>query len=67
MTTLSRSAAALSLTELAEAQVIGWGDEPGARFRGEVLVPDVDALKQQAFFDVRTREIAPLLADGKHE
>ena len=67
MTTFSRSAAAVGLAELAEAQVIALGDAPGARFRGEVLVPDVDALKQQAFFDVRTREIAPLLADGKHE
>jgi hypothetical protein len=67
LTTLSRSAAALGLAELAEANVIAWGEGPGARFRGEVLVPDVDALKQQAFFDVRTREIAPLLAERDDE
>ena len=63
LTTLSRSAAAIGLAELAEAQVISWGDGPGARFAGEVLVPDVEALKQHAFLDVRTREIAPLLVD----
>lgn len=63
MTTLSHSAAAVGLAKLAEAWVISWGDGPGARFRGEVLVPDVEALKRQAFLDVWTREIAPLLAD----
>ena len=67
LTTLSRSAAAIGLAELAEAQVIAWGEGPGARFGGQVLVPDVAALKQQAFLDVRTREIAPLLADRGDE
>lgn len=67
LTTLSRSAAAIGLAELAEAKVIAWGDGPGARFAGEVLVPDVEKLKQQAFLDVRTREIAPLLAGREDE
>ena len=67
LTTLSRSAAAIGLAELAEAKVIAWGDGPGARFAGKVLVPDVEALKQQAFLDVRTREIAPLLVDLGNE
>ncbi len=62
LTTLSRSAVAVGLTELAQSGAIRWGDEPGARFRGEVLVPDVDALKDRAFADVR-REIQPLTAD----
>ncbi len=62
LTTLSRSAVAAGLTELAESGAIRWGAGPGARFRGEVLVPDVDALKECAFEDVRTREIQPLLA-----
>ena len=62
LTTLSRSAVAAGLAELAESRAIRWGDGPGARFKGEVLVPDVDALKDSAFADVRTREIQPLLA-----
>ncbi len=62
LTTLSRSAVAAGLTELAGSGAICWGDGPGARFRGEVLVPDVDALKDRAFEDVRTREIQPLIA-----
>ena len=62
LTTLSRSAVAAGLTELAQSGAIRWGDGPGARFRGEVLVPDVDALKDRAFADVR-REIQPLIAD----
>ena len=66
LTTLSRSAVAAGLTELAQSGAIGWGDEPGARFRGEVLIPDVDALKDRAFADVR-REIQPLLTDSDAE
>ena len=62
LTTLSRSAVAAGLTELAECGAIRWGEGTGARFRGEVLVPDVDALKDRAFADVR-REIQPLIAD----
>ena len=61
LTTLSRSAVAAGLSELAGTGVIRWGDGPGARFKGEVLVPDVDALKDQAFADVRARELRPLL------
>lgn len=67
LTTLSRSAAAVGLAELAEAKVIAGRDGPGARFRREARVPDVDALRQQAFFDVRTREIGPLLAEHDDE
>ena len=66
LTTLSRSAVAAGLSELAESGAIRWGDGPGARFRGEVLVPDVDALKDRAFADVR-REIQPLLTDSDAE
>ena len=66
LTTLSRSAVAAGLTELAESGAIRWGDGPGARFRGEVLVPDVDALKDRAFADVR-REIQPLIAGAVDE
>jgi CRP-like cAMP-binding protein len=62
LTTMSRSAVAAGLIELAEARAIRWGAEPGSRFAGEVLVPDVDRLKDHAFLDVRNREIAPLLA-----
>ena len=61
LTTLSRSAVAAGLSELAATGAIRWGDGPGARFKGEVLVPDVDALKDQAFADVRARELQPLL------
>ena len=61
LTTLSRSAVAAGLSELAATGAIHWGDGPGARFKGEVLVPDVDALKDQAFADVRARELQPLL------
>ena len=63
LTTMSRSAVAAGLAELSEARVIRWGDGPGARFAGEVVVPDVDLLKEHAFQDVREREIRPLLAD----
>ncbi len=66
LTTLSRSAVAAGLTELAQSGAIGWGDGPGARFRGEVRVPGVDALKDRAFADVR-REIQPLLTDSDAE
>ena len=60
LTTMSRSAVAAGLAELAEARVIGWGDGPGARFAGEIVVPDVDLLKQLAFRDLRERELMPL-------
>ena len=61
LTTLSRSAVAAGLSELAGTGAIRWGDGPGARFKGKVMVPDVDALKDQAFADVRARELQPLL------
>ena len=61
LTTLSRSAVAAGLSELAATGAIFWGDGPRARFKGEVIVPDVDALKDQAFADVRARELQPLL------
>ena len=67
LTTLSRSAVAAGLSELAATGAIRWGDGPGARFKGEVLVPDVDALKDQAFADVRVRELRPLLTTAIDE
>ncbi len=67
LTTMSRSAVANGLADLAEADVIHWGEAPGARFRGEVHVPDVELLKEHAFLDVREREIRPLVdrVDGE--
>ena len=62
LTTMSRSAVAAGLVELAEAGVISWGDAGSARFKGEVTVPDVELLKEHAFQDVREREIGPLVA-----
>ena len=67
LTTLSRSAVAAGLSELAATAAIRWGDGPGARFKGEVIVPDVDALKDQAFADVRARELRPLLSVSNDE
>ncbi|MYE05837.1 MAG: Crp/Fnr family transcriptional regulator [Chloroflexi bacterium] len=67
LTTMSRSAVAAGFAELAEAKAIRWGAEPGARFTGEVLVPDVELLKEHAFLDVREREIQPLLGDEEDE
>lgn len=67
LTTMSRSAVAAGLAELAEARVITWGDRPGARFAGEVTVPDVDLLREHAFLDVREREIRPLLARNERD
>ena len=67
LTTLSRSAVAAGLSELAATGAIRWGDGPGARFKGEVIVPDVDALKDQAFADVRARELRPLLSVSNDE
>ena len=52
---------AVGLAELVREQVVHYGARPGARFAGEVLVPDVDVLKDYAFLDMRTREIRPLL------
>ncbi len=62
LTTMSRSAVAAAMTELAGAGVIRIGDAPRTRFAGVVHVPDVSQLKDHAFLDVRGREILPLLA-----
>ena len=67
LTTLSRSAVAAGLSELAATGAIRWGDGPGARFKGEVKVPEVDALKDQAFADMRARELRPLLTGSIDE
>ncbi len=67
LTTMSRSGVSVGLAELVREQVVQWGDRPGARFRGEVLVPDVDLLKDYAFLDMRTREIRPLLAGDEDD
>ena len=61
LTTMSRSAVAAGLVELAEADVISWGDSSSARFKGEVVVRDVALLKEQAFREVVEREIRPLI------
>ena len=62
LTTMSRSAVAAGLTELAKARVVRLGGDRRSRFAGVVMVPDVDLLKDHAFLDVQTREIEPLLA-----
>ncbi len=67
LTTMSRSGVSVGLAELVREQVVQWGDQPGARFSGEVLVPDVDLLKEYAFLDMRTREIQPLLSAGDND
>lgn len=67
LTTLSRSGVSVGLAELVRAQVVRWGDGPGARFAGEVLAPDVDLLKDYAFLNMRRREIRPLLAGERDE
>ncbi len=67
LTTMSRSAVAAGLAELAEANVIRWAARPGARFAGEVLAPDVDLLNEHAFQDVWEREIQPFLTAGEED
>ena len=62
LTTMSRSAVAAGLVELAEADVISWGDSASARFKGEVVVRDVELLKARAFSEVVEREIRPLIS-----
>ncbi len=62
LTTMSRSAVAAGLGQLAQAKVVRLGDDGPSRFAGVVLVPDVKRLKEEAFRDVRQREIQPLLA-----
>ena len=60
LTTMSRSAVAAGLAGLSESGVIAWGSGQGARFAGEVRVPDVDLLKDEAFRDVKVRELRAL-------
>ena len=62
LTTLSRSAVADGLSELVRSGAIVFGGDRGTRFMGIVQVPDVDILKDQAFTEVRNREVRPLLA-----
>ena len=57
LTTLSRSAVADGLSTLAQASVISFGKDRSARFAGEVVVPDVNCLKAQAFAEVRRQAI----------
>ena len=67
LTTLSRSAVADGLSELVQSGTIVFGGDRGMRFMGVVLVPDVDILKDQAFTEVRNREVRPLLASEDEE
>lgn len=62
LTTMSRSAVADGLSSLADVRAIRPTGEPSSRFAGEVLVPDVDNLKDHAFADVRGKTIRPLLS-----
>lgn len=61
LTTMSRSAVSDGLSTLMDAGVIRLGGERSTRFAGVVLVPDVDFLKDQAFSEVRDREIRSLM------
>ena len=61
LTTMSRSAVADGLSALTQAEAIRLGGDRPSRFTGVVLIPDVDRLKNQAFLEVRDREIRPLL------
>ena len=61
LTTMSRSAVADGLSILVETGVIRVGGERSTRFTGVVLVPNVDSLKDQAFSEVRDREIRSLM------
>ena len=62
LTTMSRSAVADGLNSLVSLGAIRQNGESTARFAGEVLVPDVDFLKDNAFADVREKTIRPLLS-----
>ena len=61
LTTLSRSAVADGLAGLVKAEAVQFGGDRRSRFTGVVLVPDVDLLKDEAFTEVRNREVRPLL------
>ena len=61
LTTMSRSAVADGVSALLETGVIGLGGDRPTRFSGMVLVPEVDSLKDQAFAEVRDRDIRSLV------
>lgn len=60
LTTMSRSAVADGLSEIARQGVISI-EGSGNRFSGVILIPSVAELKNAAFDDVRTREIRSLV------
>lgn len=62
LTTMSRSAVADGVSALLDAGVIGLGGDRPPRFSGMVLVPEVDSLKNQAFAEVRDRDIRSLVS-----
>ena len=62
LTTMSRSAVADGLSLLLKAGVIGLGGDRPSRFSGMVLVPEVGSLKDQAFAEVRDRDIRSLVS-----
>ena len=53
LTTLSRSAVADGLTKLTKSSAIRLGNGKAPRYSGNVLVPNVDRLKDYAFSEVR--------------
>ena len=61
LTTMSRSAVADGLAQLAREGAIRLYHDGGVRFTGLVLVPDVEQLKTAAFSEVRDRTIARLV------
>jgi len=61
LTTMSRSAVADGLTSLTTAGIISFGEDQRSRFGGIVNVPNVDLLKDQAFAEVRDRDIRQLI------
>ena len=62
LTTMSRSAVADGLSSLLKAKAIGLGGDRPSRFSGVVLVPEVDSLKDQAFAEVRDKDIRSLVS-----
>ena len=62
LTAMSRSAVAEGLAVLAKADAIQLTGRRSSRFSGEVLIPDVEPLKDHAFAEVRDKEIRSLLA-----
>lgn len=66
LTTLSRSAVAIGLRELKKQSAISFGTDESTRFAGEVIVPDVDNLKDQAFECVHEIVESLLPQDSAH-